>query len=212
MTAQGFTYRDLALPVAGMAAIVAASNILVQHPVGFMGLQDFLTWGAFTYPVAFFVNDLTNRRFGPVAARRVVLAGFLIAVVLSTALASPRIALASGSAFLAAQLLDVTVFNRLRRSSWWRAPLAASLMGSALDTLLFFSLAFSGLFASLSYADGFATETIAFFGTGLEAPRWVVWAFADLLVKVTLALVMLVPYGALLRVVLPVEAARGQTR
>jgi uncharacterized PurR-regulated membrane protein YhhQ (DUF165 family) len=208
MSSRPFTARDLVLPVIGMAAIVAASNVLVQHPMQILGLQDFLTWGAFTYPIAFFVNDLTNRRFGPAAARRVVLAGFLIAVVLSVLISSPRIAFASGSAFLAAQLLDVTVFNRLRRSSWWRAPLAASLTGSALDTLMFFSLAFSGTLAGLGHADAFALEAVPFFGLGIEAPRWTAWAFADFLVKVSLAVVMLVPYGALLRVVLPLEATR----
>ncbi len=207
-TARPYAARDLVLPVLGMAAIVAASNIAVQHPVTLFGLQDFLTWGALTYPIAFFVNDLTNRRFGPAAARRVVIAGFVIAVILSVWLSNPRIAFASGSAFLFAQLLDITVFNRLRRQAWWRAPLAASLVGSALDTALFFSLAFAGVFAGLGHSDAFALEAVSFFGAGFDAPRWVSWAFTDLLVKIAMAVVMLVPYGALLRVVLPLEAVR----
>lgn len=205
--ARPFAARDLVLPVCGMAAVVAASNVLVQHPVKVFGLEDYLTWGAFTYPIAFFVNDLTNRRFGPAAARRVVVSGFIIAVVLSVLLASPRIALASGSAFLVAQLLDTTVFNRLRRQAWWRAPLAASLMGSAIDTALFFSLAFSAGFGFLGAGEEFALASVPFFAMGFEAPRWASWAFADFLVKVALALVMLLPYGALLRVVRPVEEA-----
>src|SRR5690606_30210798 len=104
--------------IAMMVAVIAASNYLVQFPFDHFGLGELLTWGAFTYPVAFFVNDLSNRRFGAAAARRVVLAGFLIAVVLSVWLATPRIALASGSAFLLAQLLDTAIFDRLRRSAW----------------------------------------------------------------------------------------------
>ena len=125
--------------ILAMAVLVTASNILVQYPVG-----DFLTWGAFTYPFAFLVTDLTNRRFGTAAARRVVYVGFALAVVLSIWLATPRIAIASGTAFLTAQLLDVAVFDRLRSGNWWRAPLASSTLGSALDTAIFFTLAFSG--------------------------------------------------------------------
>jgi uncharacterized PurR-regulated membrane protein YhhQ (DUF165 family) len=210
--ARPFAARDLVLPVTGMAAVVAASNVLVQHPVTLLGLQDLLTWGAFTYPVAFFVNDLTNRRYGPAAARRVVVVGFVIAVLVSVFLATPRIALASGLAFLLAQLLDITVFSSLRRQTWWRAPLAAGLAGSALDTLLFFSLAFSGAFGVLGYSDDFALAMVPFFGSGLEAPRWVSWASADFLVKVALAVIMLLPYGALLRVVRPMEAAPKPSR
>ena len=199
--------RTLALPVAAMAAVVAASNVLVQHPVAALGLADYLTWGAFTYPLAFFVTDLTNRRFGPAAARRVVLAGFAIAVVASIVLANPRIALASGTAFLAAQLLDVAIFDRLRRDAWWRAPLASSLIGSGVDTVLFFSLAFAGAFAGLGYADDFALEAVPFFGFGTEAPRWMSWAVADFLVKIALALAMLAPFRAAIALVRPVEVA-----
>src|SRR5690606_40363626 len=106
--------------VASMAAVVVASNFLVQFPFAHFGLAALLTWGAFTYPLAFLVNDLTNRRFGAAATRRVVCVGFAVAVVLSVWLATPRTAIASGSAFLAGQLLDVTVFNWLRRQAWWR--------------------------------------------------------------------------------------------
>lgn len=172
----------LALPVAAMAAVVVASNILVQHPFEPFGLADFLTWGAFTYPFAFLVNDLTNRRFGPEAARRVAFAGFAVAVVLSAILATPRIALASGTAFLVAQLVDVRIFDRLRHGSWWRAPLASSLIGSALDTALFFTLAFA--WSGVGSADYW----------GLVLPVWVAWAFFDFLVKVLHAMAMLAPF------------------
>ncbi len=159
------------LPVLAMIAVVVVSNILVQHPI-----NDWLTYGALTYPAAFFVTDLTNRAHGPAAARRAVRWGFFCAVAISALLATPRIAVASGAAFLAAQLLDVTVFNRLRRRSWWQAPLASSLIGSALDTTVFFSVAFYG-----------------------EALPWVTWAYGDFAGKVGMALLMLAPYGGVVR-------------
>jgi queuosine precursor transporter len=159
-----------ALPFAAMVAVVVASNVLVQFPV-----NDWLTWGAFTYPVAFLVTDLTNRRLGPAAARRVAVAGFVAAVVLSIWLATPRIALASGTAFLTAQLLDVTLFDRLRRRPWWQAPLASSTLASAWDTAVFFTLAFAA--------------------TGLP---WVTWALGDFGVKLALALALLIPFRALM--------------
>ena len=159
-----------AIPFAAMAAVVVASNVLVQFPI-----NDWLTWGAFTYPAAFLVTDLTNRRLGPDAARRVAIAGFVAAVLLSMWLATPRIALASGTAFLTAQLLDVTVFDRLRRRPWWQAPLASSTLASIWDTAVFFSLAFAG--------------------TGLP---WVTWALGDLAVKLAMALALLLPFRALM--------------
>lgn len=180
----------LALPVIAMMAVVAASNVLVQYPVQQFGLAEVLTWGAFTYPLAFLVNDLTNRRFGPAVARQVVYFGFALAVVLSIALATPRIALASGTAFLVGQLLDIGVFNRLRRLSWWQAPLAGSLIGSALDTAIFFSLAFAG--------DADMSFLVTYASTGVTVPLWVGLAFFDFLVKVGCALLALVPYGALM--------------
>src|SRR5690606_22621376 len=125
--------------VAAMIVVVAASNFLVQFPFEHFGLGEILTWGAFTYPVAFLVNDLTNRRFGPHSARKVVLAGFAIAVVISVWLSRPRIAIASGTAFFCGQMLDLVVFNRLRRQVWWRAPLASVIVGAAFDTVIFFS-------------------------------------------------------------------------
>ena len=156
--------------VAAMTLIVVASNILVQYPV-----NDWLTWGAFTYPLAFLVTDLANRRLGPAAARRVVYVGFALAVLCSAVLATPRIALASGTAFLVAQLLDVVVFDRLRRGTWWRAPLVSSVLGSTIDTALFFTLAFAA--------------------TGLP---WIGWAIGDLAVKFAVALAMLIPFRLLM--------------
>jgi uncharacterized PurR-regulated membrane protein YhhQ (DUF165 family) len=167
------TLRGVAMGVAAMAVVVTASNILVQYPV-----NDWITWGAFTYPAAFLVTDLTNRALGAARARLVVYVGFALAVILSIVLADPRIALASGTAFLVAQLLDVTIFDRLRRAPWWQAPLASSVLGSLLDTALFFSLAFAG--------------------TGLP---WVTWAVGDLAVKLAMALALLVPFRALMSLI-----------
>ena len=162
-----------------MVAIVAASNWLVQFPI-----NDWLTWGAFSYPFSFLVTDLTNRRFGPAAARRVIYLGFAVGVALSAMLATPRIAAASGSAFLLAQLLDVTLFNWLRRQSWWRAPFVASGVGSIMDTATFFGL--------------------AFVGTGLP---WTTWAAGDLAVKLAFALFCLAPYRLLMDRIGPAWAA-----
>ena len=161
--------------IAAMAAVVTASNILVQYPI-----NDWLTWGALSYPFAFLVTDLTNRRLGPVNARRVVWVGFVLAVALSWWLATPRIAGASGTAFLVGQLSDVWVFDRLRHLKWWQAPLVSSSLGSVLDTVLFFSLAFAG--------------------TGLP---WVTWGVGDLAVKAAFAALLLIPFRLLLEVIRP---------
>ncbi len=169
--------RLLFLPLAAMTGLVALSNVLVQYP-----LSDWLTWGAFTYPLCFLVTDLTNRMHGPAMARRIVYVGFAAAVVLSILLATPRIAAASGLAFLTAQLLDVTVFDRMRRRAWWQAPLASSMIGSAMDTALFFSL--------------------AFYGTGLP---WLTLAIGDFLWKAAFALLMLLPF----RLMMPVTASQA---
>ena len=179
--------RGPLLAALAMAGVVAASNVAVGYPLTAFGLQDYLTWGAFTYPIAFLVTDLTNRAFGPRTARRVVAAGFAVAVLLSVLLAGPRIALASGTAFLAAQLLDIQVFDRLRRDAWWKAPFVSSVAGSALDTALFFTLAFAG--------------------TPLP---WVSWAIVDWGVKLALAALFLAPYGWL-RGVLPAREEAGLT-
>ncbi len=192
----------LIIPVLSMMAVVTASNYLVQFPVnltmGAVNLADLLTYGAFTYPAAFLVTDLTNRRFGPAKARFVVMAGFVLAVLLSIWLASPRIAIASGSAFLAAQLLDVAIFNRLRQGRWWRAPLISSVVGSLLDTFLFFSLAFAAQMAVLGPNDDFAIASAPLLGVlAWEIPRWMSWALGDLAVKLLVALILLAPYRVL---------------
>ena len=194
--------RGVVFGVAAMAAVVVASNILVQFLWG-----DWLTLGAFTYPLAFLVTDLTNRALGPAAARRVVFAGFLVGVACSLAasqlvneygdpLTTLRIAVGSGVAFLTAQLLDVAIFARLRAGAWWRAPLVSSLIGSAVDTALFFSIAFAAAFAFLDPADpnGWARETVPVLGAGPEAPLWVSLAIADFGVKIGLALLALIPF------------------
>lgn len=193
--------KKIIWPVLAMAVIVVASNILVQFPVDVKisgyNLADILTWGAFTYPIAFLVTDLTNRSLGAQKARAVVIAGFIIAVGLSFKLAVPRIAIASGSAFLTAQLLDISVFNRLRQLQWWRAPLVSSVFGSSLDTAVFFSLAFAASFAFLGPNVPFLVEQAPVLGLfAIEAPRWVSLAIGDFIVKMLIAMAMLVPYGA----------------
>lgn len=187
--------------VAAMALVVVASNILVQYPFNHFGFGELLTWGAFTYPVAFLITDLTNRKFGPAKARLVVLAGFAIAVLLSIYFATPRIAIASGSAFLVAQLLDVSIFQALRDKDWWKAPLISSLLGSAIDTILFFGIAFAGIFAGIDGFFGMEDGSLAFpVGfMGGEAPLWVSLAFGDFCVKILIGMLMLVPYRLFIR-------------
>jgi uncharacterized PurR-regulated membrane protein YhhQ (DUF165 family) len=191
--------------VMAMIAVVSASNFLVQFPVdlviGGANLADVLTWGAFTYPAAFLVTDLTNNRLGPRRARQVVLVGFAIAVIVSIWLASPRVAIASGTAFLLAQLMDVSVFNRLPNGRWWLAPLSSSVIGSVLDTVVFFSLAFSPLFGGIDAAFGMADSSLGFptalLWFGPEVPLYVSLALGDFIVKMAVALVFLIPYGFL---------------
>jgi hypothetical protein len=204
--------QGFAVAVAAMAAVVLLSNILVQHPLAFrvgqLDLADLLTWGAFTYPLAFLVTDLTNRLFGARTARRVVYVGFAVAVGLSVYFSTPRIAIASGSAFLIGQLLDVGIFNALRERAWWKAPAFSSLLGSFVDTLLFFSLAFAPLFAFVGPNDAFAVEAAPFLGIfAAEAPRWLSWAFGDFSVKLLIAALALVPYRLVIGAFLPARQA-----
>jgi queuosine precursor transporter len=194
---------EITLLLAAMVAVVVASNVLVQFPVvgtlGSINLADLLTYGAFTYPLAFLVTDLANRSQGPVIARSIVLAGFVVAVVLSVWLATPRIAIASGTAFLVGQLLDISVFNRLRNASWWVAPWIASVVGSIVDTAIFFSLAFAPTFGILGPDDAFALEAAPFLGAfEPETLRYISWAAGDLAVKLAIAIVALAPYRLLL--------------
>jgi queuosine precursor transporter len=187
--------------ILAMAAIVVASNILVQFLFG-----QWLTWGAFTYPLAFLVTDVINRVYGPSAARRVVMAGFVVGVICSLIgtqimgefgpLVTLRIAVGSGLAFLIAQLLDVAIFDRLRAGAWWRAPLASTLIGSSLDTALFFTIAFSTQLSFLEPGNdvSWAGEILPILGYGPVAPLWVSLAIADWGVKLLLALAALVPF------------------
>ncbi|MGF1607907.1 MAG: queuosine precursor transporter [Kiloniellales bacterium] len=161
--------------VAAMTFLVTVSNVLVQYAI-----NDWLTWAAFTYPVCFLVTDLTNRALGPKVARAVIYVGFAVGVALSVYFATWRIGLASGTAFLVAQLLDVYIFDRLRRTAWWQAPLASSSIASAVDTALFFGLAFAG-----------------------TAVPWVTLALGDYAVKLAMALAMLLPFRALMAYTLP---------
>lgn len=195
-----YRFASLVPFLAAMTVVVAASNYLVQFPFDHFGLGEILTWGAFTYPVAFLVNDLTNRRFGMNAAKVVISLGFALAVIASMWLATPRIAIASGSAFLLAQLLDATIFDRLRRAAWWKAPFISTLLGSAIDTVVFFGLAFAAAFATIdgffAMPDGSLAFPVTLFGT--EVPLWMSLAFGDFCVKIVIGLAMLVPYGLLL--------------
>lgn len=181
-----------------MAIIVVTSNILVQIVIG-----DWLTWGAFTYPLAFLVTDVMNRVYGAAAARRVVIAGFGVGVACSLIAAgldktTLRIALGSGTAFLAAQLLDVAVFDRLRDRRWWVAPLASTVVGSAVDTALFFSIAFAAVLPADANT-GWANELVPLLGYGPVTMLWISLATADWLVKLGLALLALVPFRIIVR-------------
>lgn len=197
--------NGLIMATLAMALTVVASNYLVQFPFAPLGLQDLLTWGAFTYPVAFLVTDLTNRKFGPTAARKVVFVGFALAVIWSIWIATPRIAIASGTAFLTAHLLDVFVFNKLRQSRWWQAPLISSFLGSSLDTALFFGLAFATQFNMLDTGFGVSTDSFPsalapfLMVESVQTPRWISWAIGDYAVKLVVSLAMLVPYRALIK-------------
>lgn len=192
--------------ILAMAAVVVASNILVQFLFG-----QWLTWGAFTYPVAFLVTDVINRVHGASSARRVVFIGFLIGVLCSVIgtqiygefgpYVTWRIALGSGTAFLTAQLLDVAIFDRLRFGRWWKAPLASTLVGSTVDTIIFFTIAFS---AALSFLEpgsdiGWAGEMLPLLGVGPVVPLWVSLGVADWAVKLSLAIIALVPFRILVR-------------
>lgn len=162
--------KQWTIAVLAMGVVVLASNILVQYAI-----NDWLTWGAITYPFAFLVTELVNRAFGPAQARRVACVGFAVAVAASLVLAPPRIAAASGLAFLLSQMLDITVFHRLRQSRWWRAPLLATMLAAVLDTCVFWSVGFAG-----------------------EPLPWITWALGDLGVKLLMAIGLLLPFRLLI--------------
>ena len=187
--------------ILAMGVIVLASNILVQHPLG-----AFLTWGALVYPFAFLVNDITNRLQGAQAARKVVLVGFAVGLICSLIgtqiigefgpLVTLRVAIGSGTAFLVAQLIDVSIFDRLRRAAWWRAPLISTLLGSTIDTAIFFTIAFSATLAFLEPGNipAWAAEITPLMGVGPAAPYWISLATADLGVKLALSVLFLLPF------------------
>jgi len=194
--------------VLAMAIVVVASNILVQ----FLIFDGLLTWGAFTYPLAFLVTDVMNRVYGPSAARKVVFSGLAVGII-SSLIGSQimlqgdgheypavalRIAIGSATAFLVAQLLDIAVFHRLRDGSWWRAPLGSTLVGSTVDTAIFFSIAFAAVFNGLSTSAAqdvlWAQDAAPLLLTGPDAPLWVTLAIADWAVKLSIALLALVPF------------------
>ena len=173
-----------------MGVVVLSSNYLVQFPINYYGLNEILTYGAFSYPIAFLITDLANRSYGKIVARKIVYFGFVLGigftVLFSTDFAdfiSIRIAIGSGVAFLTAQLLDVQIFDRLRKKEWFVAPLTSSMIGSTIDTFLFFS--------------------ISFYGTGVP---WVTLSIGDLIVKIIVALIMLIPFRLLLKTFKPIKA------
>ena len=190
--------------IIAMAAIVLASNILVQFLFG-----NWLTWGAFTYPLAFLVTDVMNRVYGAGPARKVVFVGFVVGVICSLIgtqimgefgpLVTLRIAIGSGLAFLTAQMLDVGIFSALRSGAWWRAPLVSTLVGSTVDTAIFFTIAFSAGLAWIEPANdvAWANEVLPLLGVGPMAPLWVSLAVADWAVKLSLALIALIPFKVL---------------
>ena len=174
--------KQLLLLSFSMGVVVLASNYLVQFPVKYYGLEEILTYGAFSYPIAFLITDLTNRSYGKLIARKIVYIGFVIGIAFTlffstnfSDLISVRIAIGSGIAFLVAQLLDVKIFDQLRKEKWFVAPLTSSFIGSIVDTFLFFS--------------------ISFYGTGIP---WVTLSFGDLAVKILVTLIMLIPFRLLL--------------
>ena len=165
-----------------MGVVVLSSNYLVQFPVKYFDLEKMLTYGAFTYPIAFLITDLANRSYGKLVARKIVYIGFIIGIAFTlffstnfSDLISVRIAIGSGTAFMVAQLLDVKIFDQLRKKKWFVAPLTSSFIGSIVDTFLFFS--------------------ISFYGTGVP---WITLSFGDLIVKFLVALIMLIPFRLLL--------------
>ena len=178
-----------------MASVVVLSNYLVQFPVNYMGFQDLLTYGAFSYPIAFLITDLSNRRYGKNTAKKIVYLGFILGVILTfyfstnySDLISIRIAIGSGTAFLVAQLVDVNIFDRLRKKVWFAAPLVSSLIGSGIDTFLFFS--------------------ISFYGTGVN---WITLSLGDLFVKIFVALMMLIPFRLLLSYIQEISTMEKRT-
>ena len=193
-----------------MATIVVVSNILVQFLFG-----QWLTWGAFTYPLAFLVTDIMNRVYGVGPARRVVFIGFMVGVACSLVgtqivgeygpLVTLRIALGSGIAFLTAQMLDILIFDRLRRGVWWRAPILSSAIASSVDTALFFAIAFSAtlIFLEPSNDVSWAGEMLPMLGVGPVVPLWVSLAVADWGVKLLIALVALIPFRLITRKMAP---------
>ena len=171
-----------------MGVIVLASNYLVQFPIKYYDLEEILTYGAFSYPIAFLITDLANRSYGKIIARKIVYIGFAVGISFTlffstnfADLISLRIAIVSGTAFLVAQLLDVQIFDKLREKDWFIAPLSSSLIGSIIDTFLFFS--------------------ISFYATGVP---WVTLALGDLTVKILVALTMLIPFRFLLKTFKPI--------
>ena len=172
-----------------MGMVVLSSNYLVQFPIKYYGLEEILTYGAFSYPIAFLITDLANRSYGSIVARKIVYIGFTVGIsftlIFSTNFAdliSLRIAIGSGTAFLVAQLLDVKIFDKLRKKKWFVAPLVSSFIGSTVDTFLFFS--------------------ISFYGTGVP---WITLSLGDLSVKIFVALIMLIPFKLLLGTFKPVK-------
>ena len=211
--------EKLRIGILAMASVVVASNILVQ----FLLLDGLLTWGAFTYPIAFLITDLMNKIYGPTAARKIVLAGFITGILCSLVgskimlqgdgyeypAVALRVAFASGLAFIIAQLFDITVFNKLRSAEWWKAPLTSTLLASLIDTAVFFTIAFSAQITFFSETANneisWSWESVPFLTFGADAPLWVSLAVADLMVKWLIGLAALIPFRIFVSLFLSLE-------
>ena len=191
----------LVTPALIMALVMSVSNIVVQYPVNWFGLEHIITYSSLTYPFVFLTNDITNRLYGPKDAAKVVFFGFVVGCIVTCFVAPIRIAIGSSSAFLFGQLLDIVVFTPLRRKSWWIAPLTASIFGTILDNVIFFSIAFAPAFMFINSMFGEADSSIKGSAQllGTSMPIWLSLAIGSLGVKLLLSSLMVLPYGAIMR-------------
>lgn len=193
--------QRLILPVIVMSLVITISNIIVQYPVHWFGLEHILNYSALTFPFVFLTNDITNRLYGPKFATKVVFIGFIVSFIVTCYLAPIRLALGSSFAFLFGQLLDIVVFTPLRRKAWWIAPLSASIFGTILDNVIFYSVAFAPSFVVIDYAFGQGDSSIHGYVNfaNMSFPIWLSLAIGSLGTKLLMGSLMVLPYGAIMR-------------